>query len=814
MADLEGIFSTFEEVLGKPDRIRANRVTHRCDFGAYDDDDLMSIPAHTIAYERRLAALGGRAYVTGDNCATDLAVLRIDDEEAATTDFKPHISWASSNPAPAARTGRFKINRRIANHGIAPRLAEPAPPKQTSTGVFSATEDDTPLAPIERAILRGSQVIQVVKKAGGDHVAMAELLGKIWGDVALFNPVEEIDLLGDVTLPRVLARDTKRRFEIYRNIGFTSLVSAGGSSANASGYGSSSVINWQRRVELAKLYLHFAQSLEGGVLTPDYSFSITARIPAHTVPHVIWEDLALDVDPEAYPAAESLAIYTSRAQDFVRGGMHGALIAVSDYLRARRGDLEQTDLDAMFAVAGKYDQLTYLELMPHSIGTKKVRPELAYAKADNDYNIAHGSYKAHDIRVATVELVASSMSTTQSGAQCIATLNAVRQIEEISPSRNYATMLRELLSLVPDLLICARIVAARPISYEDRHKKAEWNRLARAQLPDDILKLGDTYSAEVIALGVIHTLLRDKTSQVNHTVSFQNAKIRETLESGIRRKRTLLGARGQDVAVSVHAEIHSTNRQFYRERYRRPAKVWKIIARHANTPNAQRRAVLNSAWWFARSDAAHSSVLAERNGRLIVQLPDKRLKSVLARYLFECKRHTIEPPGKLSEVQDVWAHVERLISPAIEASGTPFNVARLKAHFDSYLESQMRDHTPAEAVILEIDQNPVTPVVNVSGMLDLAHKDNIRIKASVDTMVSTWLNVSGASAYIDEDESDTLVSWMESNLHDFVDSPDDYIATYSKDLTENAAQDLVDEWYERWQGTVEENEAAGRGEIA
>lgn len=811
MADFEDIFASLQEALTRGTE-RA-RVTRKCDFRGYSDTDLLQMPATTIVNERRAAALGGRTYVSGDNCSSDIAVVRIPDEERMITDFKPHLDWSASNPARTPRVGKFRINRNLANRGIAPRLAEPAPPEQTKTGVFAATEEDTPLAPIERAVLRGGQCIQIVKKSGGDHDALARLLGRIWGDEALFDSAEEMDLLGDVSLPRVLAREGKRRFEIYRNIGFTSLVSAGSSTANQKAYGDSSVINWQKRVELSKLFLHFAQALEGGKLVPGSQFSITTRIPAYTVPHVIWEDLALDVSPEVYPVGIDLSVYTQRARGFIRTGMHAALVAVSEFIRARAGMLADDMVDAIATVAGRYDKLTFMEEIPKFLAPKIHRPELAYAHADSLMKIDPVVYKAHDVRTAVLECLADNVIGNQDAANTVATLNAMIQVAEHQTPAMYGSFINRILAEVPYIFSCARVVADRPATYEDRHRKAIWSQLVTREIPKVLIDGRDPYDATLIARATLHTIFKDPTSQARRKVKHLNGLLRETLDTGIRRKRTLLSSSDAGVTAAIHAEIHVTNRRFYRERYRKPAKVWSIYAESSKDSGDIARGRLAAAWWYARSDAAHSSVLNEENGAITARLPDKRLKSVLSVYLSHLKPLLTGAVEKLGDKQDVWEYTKTVADPAVAKYLSTFSVDSLRNHIESYCDAQARDHEPVEVVVPGIMLTPAVAQQEIDDLLKTADHRNISFKASIDQMVSTWANLCGATSWVDEDDLDSMISWMEENLGAHVDRVEWYVKTHSEDLDEDRAQELFDEWFEKWEDHKDEVTEHRRGEI-
>lgn len=788
--DLEGVFLSLAEARVAQKEKRQTLV--ECSFMHYDDNDILSIPASVIVQERRSASLGNRALAVGDVCSSDLAVLRVPDSEALISDFTPHLEWGSYNPAPEPRVGKYRINRTIANKGIAPRVAEPAPPAQTSLPTMNVTDDDTPLAPIEKALVKGVQVIQLLRRAGGDGTALASLLGKVWGDEALFDGSEQVDVLGDPSLPRILAKGSKRRFETYRNIGFTSLVSAGGASVTSNAYGSSAILNWQRRVELAKLFLHFAQALEGAELLPGSKFQITARIPSFTVPHCLWEDLAIAVDPDVYPTTPSLGIYTKRAVSFIKTGLSESLKMVSDYVRARGNILDEPAL----LVAAKYDQLTYLDPLAKKLETRALKSELAFATATSHHLNLIGQYKAHDVRVAVLETLMATGITKQEVYHTLSTFSALIHLDPNIHMPKYREFLLSILTETPLLLSAARVVANRPSSYEERHRKAEWSRIARLQLPDSLLATDDVYNPATIALGTLHTMYRDSTSQARRTVLYNISKSKELLDSGIRRRRILCTKGDVDLANAIHAEIHAFNRAFYRERYRRNGRVWQNVAQYAQSNVWKNQAVLESAFWFARSDAAHLSELNVQNGVVSVNLSPKRELSVAAVYLANIKKVTRLEAPKLKSLkgEELWFAVKEHAESAHKAANIPLKIDQLIISLEKFLNDTRRDHEPVEDTSHEEEDRPVASANNPMDLLMQARLTPPKRKATIDNMVSYWASVSGANAYMDPDELDELIEWMEEYFAEMVHNPADYIATHSEKLDKKEAGKLLDEW--------------------
>jgi hypothetical protein len=222
---------------------------------------------------------------------------------------------------------------------------------------------------------------------------------------------------------------------------------------------------------------------------------------------------------------------------------------------------------------------------------------------------------------------------------------------------------------------------------------------------------------------------------------------------------------------------------------------------------------LEAAFWYARSDAAHLAQLQLENDHVTVALPPKREKSVAAVYLANCAANNPAPLLDKVKGPDLWEAVTKHVLSKHLDERIPNLAERLEGHIESYLEVQLRDHQPLVEVAHNVTVTPIVPAPAVANFIDALKPTATEKKASVDSMVSTWVQISGANSYLDPDEVDELVEWMEEHMTEYVDNKKNYIATYSKNLDKKKANELYDEWSDRKDGIEEEDAVRHRGEI-
>lgn len=762
----------------------------------YTDDELLRLPGDTIANVLRETSVRGRDYVVGDISPSNWSVVRVPDSEATMEDFQPHLDWNDSNEVAMEPQGRYPVNLNLASRAIAPRIAEPHLPAQTRISGHALNDADVPLPPVERTLLKAAQAIQLVRKADGDYKAVAQALGRVWGDEALFDPEESLDLLGDLSLPRVLARTGKRRFETYRNIGFTSIVSAGVNQATSKGYGDSAVINWQRRTELAKYFLHMAIVLEGHNLEVGSRFGITVRIPFSSVVHRTWADIGVECDPSYITTNAVTTQMLRRARNFVRMGLRSALRIVSTAVRATGMDIDWGDADTI--VASGFDRLIYRDSLRPALELPIPDHELSgSSRHDREINV-HGSFKAHDPRVAVLELMEASGFHHSEAHHVVALLQHARKLVGKYARANRVTVTRSLARECGALYPYARAVTSRPITYEDRHTKAEWSRIARQQLPPDLIVKDDAYHPMTLIHGMIYAILYDPSTQVARTLAYHATMLNKQLDLGIRGKQSVIQAHGKGVEHTVRKDMLTATRSFYRDRYRRRGMAAQIVRAGAEDVASRDALTAWAAREFARADAAFKTNLGYDDGKPNIRLPDKRRRAVMALLAYHLRPLGFPDPPKFIEMTvpevDEWMQEMYLLHlPNAPPECSPQEI--MAAH-QRFMDAHQADHDAVSKPV-EIHEHAQEDVEATATHFDdlLAEREiNTATTNSVDDMVSYWIAMAGDYVYFDEDEADEFSDWLTENIETHVQNVPSYVATHSDGESKRSAADLIEFW--------------------
>lgn len=791
-------------------------------LASWTDEELLETPADRIAQTIREMSLDGRDYVAGDVAPTTWAVVRVPDHEAMMEDFKPRLDWSDHVEVEVDEPGLYPINMTLDNRSIAPRIVEPSLPNQTKIACHDLHGSDIPMPPLEKALFRGAQTIQLIQKAGGEHQEIAKALGRLWGDEELFDPDNGLDLLGDISLPRVLARAGKRRFETLRNIGWTSIVTAGMTTANPKSYGDSAVINWQRRTELAKFFLHTAIALEGKELQPGQQFGITARIPAFSVNHRTWDDLAIYCDSSMVQLAILPDSVLDRARNFLRLGLRNALVHLSAVARSRGDPLEWTDQD--FLAASAYDRLVYLDTMTLRYQpTANIRAfELAQERAKEDSQDYQGSFKAHDARTALLEMMYSSENFSGDVMRVSSMVNEVIRYGSNLPTKARASLSKAIVKQLPLITRYAAVIANRPKHYELRSRRAEWGRIALDQFPAELLGTLDAYTSRGIALGTLFTALSDTSSQVSRTFKHNHSEAMQILKNGIRSKKQIVISVGKTVIHQLLANLVAATKSFYRERYRARATALLLIARESQTQSDRLAMQVRAINLWLRADAAHYTALLMDDPGPRVALARKRHSIIMAIYASHLRKKGMPDLGSFKGLQ--WSQIRERIQQAFlewyPNADPDLHPSVVFMQIDKYVEELNSD---IRAIIGEEDNEKTKPEEvwheaieneqDLASLLDISNRPrNLATKSAIDDMISTWVMVGGLSDYVEADTVDELVDWVKANIERYVDDVENYCATHSKDLTEKMASDLYDEWDERKE--LDEGELAAANELA
>lgn len=792
----------FSEKYGKAEIEISDVIAGALEF--WDDEALLETPADRIVQVMREASMDGREYICGDVAPTSWAVVRVPDEEAMLEDFKPRLTWDQQIDAPPSEDGQFHVNLTLANKAIPPRIVEPSLPPQTKLSMHDAHVSDAPLPPLERALLRGCQTIQLIQKAHGEHDEIAKALGKTWGDEALFASEYNMDLIGDVSLQRVLARAGKRRFEILRNIGWTSIVTAGMTTANTKAYGEAAIINWQRRTELAKFFLHVAIALEGKELVPGTQFGITARIPAFSVMHRTWDDIALYCDSSKVPIANLPEGIVMRARNFLREGLRDALRIISDAVRAKGEDLEWNE--ANFYASMAYDQLTFLDpiTLKYKHTTNVKAHELAFDSGKSDTFTPHGTFKAHDLRTALVEMAFNSEGESREAMRLSAMLTELAKLKGKFSADIRARIAHRILPEFQVLQRYANLVIQRPKEYELRNRRAEWGRIAKDQFPLSLFDPMAAYSAKNLTLGTLFTCMSDDSSQAARTARNRNHALIEAMSRGVRTKKEIILAVGKSVITQLVSNLLVATRGFYRERYRCRAKVKIAIARELPKLLMKLPYEIEAAGLWARADHAHYVCIKMDKVPMEVYVPKKRqalINTIYAANLAKFGMHEI-PETKGQSSDDIALTIQKTYVESfsdMSCDGDPFAVFR---QMDLFLErfgddvksltDGIKPDIPKE---IEVDKKDQVDVEQTMDLLDVENRvRNFSSVSKVQDMVFYWVYAGKLTGIADPDETDTLIEWMKENISEHVDDVDGFVTTHSKDLDTQMAAELYDDW--------------------
>jgi hypothetical protein len=407
--------------------------------------------------------------------------------------------------------------------------------------------------------------------------------------------------------------------------------------------------------------------------------------------------------------------------------------------------------------------------------------------------------KAHDLRVATIEALVGRDPSAMAPLHTLRSLEALRRVEGIKSLTDAWDWVAAMMHELPLLVAVAGQVAKRPDTYELRNRKAEWTRIYGQQTPRAIQSTVEAYTAVGVAAATLYTLLVDKTAQVSRTVAHYSNQVNDSISRGIRRKRHLLVRDDQSLAVAINQEILAGNRAFYRERYRRAGRVWQILGKHARDPDKAKTCRLEAAWWFARSDIANGVTLNVEVRPPEPVLPEKKVKSMIAVYLWSLRDDVGARQKKISELS-----LEATYRWASEVASDTHIKCRVKDYplmlesaVDRLLESQKEDYMPlAETVVPKIPTGDGQTAAQLFGG-DVQIPTFVGV--TVDAMVSYWIARSGQGGFLDDDEVDTFVKWLDAHLGDTVTDVASYITVHSENLEVRVARDLLDDWWEKWE---------------
>jgi hypothetical protein len=507
MGDFE--YDFFEDILSKPMKGFNNKTMVYPDYGELTDDELLDLPSHEIAARIRSAALDGKELVIGDPCSNVEACLRIPDRDTTQFDYTPKLNWRDY--APLEYDSIAEVNMDLGNKALPFRVMEPKLPAVTKVTAYEATCLDVDLSLVETCIVKANVAVQIVRMAGGDYVELAELLSKCWDKDGLIDPYSTVDFVGNIKLARLIARTTATRFQFYRNVGWTSIVDAGLNQAQTSNYGVDAIVNWQRRTELAKAHVHTAIILEGGNLKPQTEYQMTCRVPAFSVQHVIFEDLALRVDPSKFSGAKIPNLFLEPIEMMMPDKLRTTFKKLSQFIYARH-DVEIDD-STMLAWAALYDRMVFAQSL-------SFKPVNANNNSDQQIEVAQKMHitraehyaaatKAHDPFVAFVEALWADVNMTgHLYGPVVSVLSALKEImhaRSLLVRNEHYAFINYIMPVIAQVKGAVRSVIERMFSNSAVKMREKMSNYIECNMPKD-LTVGDDGELDFIRYFVFYLL--------------------------------------------------------------------------------------------------------------------------------------------------------------------------------------------------------------------------------------------------------------------------------------------------------------------
>lgn len=741
----------------KPVRKIADRIVQP-NLSAWTDDELLEVPAHLIANAYRTAALDGRTLIIADPVAMSDACVRIPDEESTIFDYNPHLDWNTYQEVELGEEGNTPVNRELANKAIPYRVMEPSLPDKTRITPSDASVTDSSVSPVEQCIVRGYCAIQAVQKSGSDARELANILNKAWGGYKIFSAMLHLDILGDIGFQRYIARASKRRFQMYRNIGWVSIVSAGASQAQNANYGGNAVINWQRRTELAMAYVHMAMMFEGAALIPYSKFSISVRVPAYSVQYATWSDCSLICDATKMRDQNIPAAFTKLADDIIRVGMMEFFTRL--VAGARRYNLEGQPDAVVQERVDRYEKLVFVEplVVKDSKRDEKLKLELSFGRSVEPVRHYPVQFKSLDPATAVIECLSSGVrdnsTVTMEASNLVTALQVVVQNGyRFSNKGDLTKYVGELINRYRNLLTP---VARYVDTSAGRRLREKLMLLANYNIPHDLIIEKDLELT--LANITAHDLVRNRESKSSKTLMFWANSLKESLSNGVRTKKSVLykDKHGLDVAVAM--DMSAAMRTVYNARYRARGNMYRKFSDLAKSKQEKQEFMFWSRHWYMMADAANSFYIkVEKNdAKLELNMSNvKRTIRVAIGYIanfFDADELLVKPfkVDDLPMEADKWLATLQLDLPKKSEMAKLFTYTKTK--IESIWKEHIVDYEQVKMPSAPKLEEKTSKVTIDSSMFTLKPYS----RDTLDEAVSYLLTVGGYTEILEPDEVDEI----------------------------------------------------------
>jgi len=782
------------------------------DLDMYTDEELLDTPAHILAARIREAAFDGRLLVIADPVTTTDAVVRIPDREAQITDYNPTINWSHVVEHPPIMENTYGVNTTLVNAAIPYRVIEPELPDKTRVSTYEATAGDVALSAVERCVVRGFAAIQAIQRGGGDASGLAQALNAAWGGVNIFTDDIRADFLGDVSISRYLAKSSKRKFQLYRNIGWLAMVSPGSSLATTGNYGLNSVINWQRRVELACYYVHIAMMLEGENLPYGTRFGITARIPDYGVQYANWECCAMtviadEIEPQNIPLA-----FRTIAEALVSEHLDDFLNRISNIVyHHNRTELREVSVE-MLQFASKHSRLVYIEPYTSSIvkdeTSSLVKSELAMSKRESKVAHVKIATKSHDPSTAVLEGIFSSLrdrfySTLASTAAYLAEVPKIalqlRREEKMALIPKVVRVLNNHSDIVYHIARSLKI----PTQILMRNK---WENLLSSNIPK---KLIDPKSNIITLLNMTaFQLLISPDTKAAKTAKFWAKEVAELLSAGVRGKTHLVVGSHGAIQTAIVRDIAETTKSTYNNRYRSKAHAYADAELVSRDLAIRDSSYLSAVFWYLLADFTQAVTPKIIGTRIDLDVSEGLLRKSLHTALSKIGGYVKEKPPLLQNVTIADARkqaqewLDRTSITHSKFKDTFFE--QVMTRFQRYLADHAKDFSTSELEVKE-------PIIEPAMLIDIAKALKIfdampppDRNDSIEAVIGHFAQLSEVP--LEDDDLDSLEDYWHKILDPSIDRKQSWIQANIKVSDKQFARDKLIEWLALLEGHISDEE--------
>jgi hypothetical protein len=779
-------------------------------------DDLLDAPAHVLASRIRTAALDGRQLVIGDPACLDDAAVRIPDSEITMYDYAPHLEWSKQVDHPQPLETSSRVNRTLANRAIPFRVFEPALPDRTKITATESVQNDAAVSVLDRCIVKGYSALQAVAKSGENPESLRHVLNLAWGGSEVFKPNFTVDFLGDISFHRYLARSGKRRFQLYRNVGWVEIVSAGSNQARTENYGINASINWQRRAELATAYVHMALMLEGHVVEKGMSFSIAVRVPDYSVQYNTWAECNLKANPEDL-------MPQSVSQTVVQYAMTLSEMKLDEFIYTINSSMLHSNPELrgeaeLMGMVDQYERLVFFDttIVHKYVRAEKRKSELAFGLPDHKAVEYRLQFKSHEPATAVIEALTTSIRDDHSIT--LPATDVTTYLETIMSYAKYAGSHQKLAYTVSQYLYKWNHVFRDMITAFAREpakqmlQKIEY--LTAHEIPREY-RITDDHAAALRYL-TAYFLVTNPHHKAAVTLAHWASELRANLRTGIRSRKQILYDDTGQMSVAVTQDIVTTAKIVYNHRYRTRGHAHEAMSKNtAKGARAMTFAII-SAFWFWLADISQSVSISGKDGKYVVEYQEKYVRRAYATLASRLSKITGKDTIMVKELQlgELHASLQKMMPDEGEILELPPFKRDIIGWFGTkmsrFVEELNKDLEPDEEAPAP---QPTIESTDIGPVLKKIMSEGAKVsKATVEEGVAHILRVSGGAGWLDDETVDRIISHFKWVLEDDPAQINPWVRSKTIITDPEVADKILEQWLDAID--IAEMEEKGERELA